>query len=184
MFSLLKYCGATSGTLTVALAGGSPWNTLYAQHGFTESNSYVLVTFLGDVCCQRLWKQNSCFTFSNRFIFIVCTWWDFMVYIWRFAAKEWKIIIIIIFKYIYIYISVFTFKGSVMALLSTVHVAVQRTWLNLLKQLNKAELLCLFNYRDSSLRVEAVIFCRAKTILGLKALALVSHCLSFVVIHL
>lgn len=58
-----------------------------------------------------------------------------------------------------------------MALLCTVHVAVQRTWLNLWKQLSKAELPCLFNYRDSSLRVGAVIFCRAKTILGLKALA-------------
>lgn len=91
---------------------------------------------------------------------------------------------LLLLLFLNIYISVFTFKGSVMALLSTVHVAVQRTWLNLLKQLNKAELLCLFNYRDSSLRVEAVVFCRAKTILGLKALALVSRCLSFVVIHL
>lgn len=31
--------------------------------------------------------------------------------------------------------------------------------------------------------VEAVVFCTAKTILGLKALVLVFHCSSFVLIH-
>lgn len=46
-FSLLKYHSATSGTMTVALAGGSPWNVLYAQHGFTDNNLYALVTFFG-----------------------------------------------------------------------------------------------------------------------------------------
>jgi len=69
-----------------------------------------------------------------------------------------------------IYVPVCTFKGSVMALLCAVHAAAWRTWRNLLK-LSKAELPCPFSYKDSSLRVEAVMFCRAKTILGLKALA-------------
>lgn len=40
------------------------------------------------------------------------------------------------------------------------------------------ELLCLFSYKGGSLRVEAVIFCTAKTILGLKALVFVFHCSS------
>lgn len=88
-----------------------------------------------------------------------------------------------IYLKIRIYVPVCTFKGSVMALLCAVHAAARRTWRNLLK-LSKAELPCPFSYKDSSLRVEAVMFCRAKTILGLKALALVSHCSSFVMIHL
>lgn len=74
------------------------------------------------------------------------------------------------------------------AVLCTVCVASECS-LNNLADCTKAveksvcELLRLFSCKDGSLRVEAVICCTAKTILGLKALALVFHCSSFVLIH-
>lgn len=75
-----------------------------------------------------------------------------------------------------------------MAILCTVRVASEYCFNNLADCAEAAEksfyeLLCLFSYKGGSLRVEAVIFCIAKTILGLKALALVFHCSSFVWIH-
>lgn len=75
-----------------------------------------------------------------------------------------------------------------MAILCTVHVAAEFC-LNHLSGCTEAtekrayELLRLFSCKDGSLWVEAVISCNAKTILGLKALALLFHCSSFVSIH-
>jgi len=113
---------------------------------------------------------------SNKFIFVLCTWFE----ISRSASKDLLTKTEILFKKkICLYLLLKEQLWPSCMLCVAAEYCSNSTDCTEAVEKSVCELLRLFSSKDGSLRVEAVIFCTAKTILRLKALALVFHCSSF-----